>query len=57
MFEHPALKGKKVKKVKKLSFNFVDDTALDEPIDKSSLEIGNKPVDTPTQESWTNSFE
>ena len=26
MFEHPALKGKKAKKVKKLSFNFVDDT-------------------------------
>ena len=26
MFEHPALKGKKAKKVKKLSFEFVDDT-------------------------------
>ena len=26
MFEHPALKGKKAKKVKKLSFDFVDDT-------------------------------
>ena len=26
MFQHPALKGKKAKKVKKLSFNFVDDT-------------------------------
>ena len=26
MFQHPALKGKKAKKVKKLSFNFDDDT-------------------------------
>ena len=29
MFQHPALKGKKAKKVRKLSFNFVDDTADD----------------------------
>jgi len=29
MFEHPALKGKKARKVRKLSFNFVDDTAVD----------------------------
>ena len=29
MFEHPNLKGKKAKKVRKLSFNFVDDTAAD----------------------------
>ena len=29
MFQHPALKGKKAKKVRKLSFNFVDDTAVD----------------------------
>jgi len=29
MFQHPALKGKKAKKVRKLSFNFVDDTAPD----------------------------
>jgi len=26
MFMHPALKGKKAKKIRKLSFNFVDDT-------------------------------
>ena len=26
MFQHPTLKGRKAKKVKKLSFNFVDDT-------------------------------
>lgn len=29
MFQHPALKGKKAKKKRKLSFNFVDDTAAD----------------------------
>ena len=29
MFEHPNLKGKKAKKVRKLSFNFVDDTVAD----------------------------
>ena len=32
MFEHPSLKGKKAKKVRKLSFNFVDDTVLDKPL-------------------------
>jgi len=32
MFEHPSLKGKKAKKVRKLSFNFVDDTAFDKPL-------------------------
>ena len=26
MFEHPSLKGKKAKKVRKLSFEFIDDT-------------------------------
>ena len=29
MFQHPALKGKKARKVRKLSFNFVDDTTPD----------------------------
>jgi len=29
MFEHPSLKGKKAKKVRRLSFNFVDDTNPD----------------------------
>ena len=29
MFQHPALKGKKAKKVRKLSFDFVDDTVAD----------------------------
>ena len=30
MFEHPTLKGKKAKKVRKLSFTFVDDTTFAE---------------------------
>ena len=29
MFDHPSLKGKKAKRVKKLSFNFIDDTNPD----------------------------
>jgi len=29
MFQHPTLKGKKARKVRKLSFNFVDDTTPD----------------------------
>lgn len=29
MFQHPTLKGKKARKIRKLSFNFVDDTATD----------------------------
>tara|TARA_R110001592_G_scaffold86408_2_gene254909 strand:+ start:3851 stop:4237 length:387 start_codon:yes stop_codon:yes gene_type:complete len=57
MFMHPALKGKKAKKVRKLSFNFVDDTlplnsgdiAVEqaEPIDPNQTSI---PV--PVQESF-----
>tara|TARA_R100000781_G_scaffold112437_1_gene79668 strand:+ start:58 stop:471 length:414 start_codon:yes stop_codon:yes gene_type:complete len=31
MFKHPALKGRKAKKVRKLSFNFVDDTNTVDP--------------------------
>ena len=31
MFQHPALKGKKAKKVRKLSFEFVDDTNTVDP--------------------------
>ncbi len=33
MFQHPSLKGKKAKKVKKLSFNFLDDSSDPEPMD------------------------
>ena len=31
IFKHPALKGKKVRKVRKMSFNFVDDTPQMDP--------------------------
>jgi len=31
MFQHPSLKGKKAKKKRKLSFNFVDDTTTVDP--------------------------
>jgi len=31
MFKHPALKGKKARKVRKMSFNFVDDTPTVDP--------------------------
>ena len=40
MFQHPTLKGRKAKKVKKLSFNFVDDT---ETVDPNQTSI---PVET-----------
>lgn len=42
MFKHPALKGKKVKKTRKLSFNFVDDTTTVDPAQTSI------PVEHPT---------
>ena len=64
MFEHPSLKGKKAKKVRKLSFNFVDDTALDKPLtDPAQTSI---PVDEEVSEpaplgnvsdDWKTSFE
>jgi hypothetical protein len=47
MFMHPALKGKKAKKVRKLSFTFVDDTV--EQVDPNQTSI---PVQT--QESFDN---
>jgi len=43
MFEHPALKGKKARKVRKLSFNFVDDTVTDP--NQTSI-----PVESPHEE-------
>lgn len=71
MFEHPSLKGKKAKKVRKLSFNFVDDTALDKPLTdpaQTSIPLSedtssyDQAVDhgTPlgnTNEDWKHSFE
>lgn len=37
MFKHPALKGRKARKVKKMSFNFVDDTT--ETVDPNQTSI------------------
>jgi len=67
MFEHPSLKGKKAKKVRKLSFNFIDDTVLDKPlVDPAQTSIPMdegyqaEPEDEPhgdTSKDWENSFE
>jgi hypothetical protein len=52
MFEHPTLKGKKAKKVRKLSFNFVDDTAVDP--NQTSIPVETAPdVDVHTEASMT----
>lgn len=57
MFMHPALKGKKAKKVRKLSFSFVDDTL---PLNSGDPEVEQaQPIDpnqtsipVPVQESF-----
>lgn len=49
MFQHPALKGKKARKVRKLSFNFVDDTAPDP--NQTSIEVETPDVDVHTEAS------
>lgn len=49
MFEHPALKGKKARKVRKLSFNFVDDTTPDP--NQTSIEVEAPDVDVHTEAS------
>ena len=50
MFQHPALKGKKARKVRKLSFNFVDDTAVDP--NQTSIPVESGPdVDVHTEAS------
>ena len=49
MFQHPALKGKKAKKVRKLSFNFVDDTTPDP--NQTSIEVEAPDVDVHTEAS------
>lgn len=50
MFQHPTLKGKKAKKVRKLSFNFVDDTATDPNQTSIPMESG-PDVDAHTEAS------
>jgi len=39
IFQHPALKGKKAKRVKKLSFNFVDDTETAADPNQTSIPV------------------
>ncbi len=49
MFEHPTLKGKKARKVRKLSFNFVDDTTPDP--NQTSIDVEASDVDVHTEAS------
>jgi len=49
MFQHPSLKGKKARKVRKLSFNFVDDTTPDP--NQTSIDIEAPDVDVHTEAS------
>ena len=43
MFQHPTLKGKKARKVRKLSFNFVDDTTPDP--NQTSIDVETTPAE------------
>ena len=47
MFQHPKLKGKKAKKVKKLPFTFVDDTET--VVDANQISIPMDPIEDNTQ--------
>jgi len=49
MFQHPTLKGKKARKVRKLSFNFVDDTTPDP--NQTSIPVESPDVDVHTEAS------
>ena len=49
MFQHPTLKGKKAKKVRKLSFNFVDDTAPDP--NQTRIDVEPSHIDVHTEAS------
>jgi len=42
MFQHPTLKGKKARKIRKLSFNFVDDTITENP-NQTSIPVETTP--------------
>ena len=63
MFKHPALKGKKARKVRKMSFNFVDDTPTVDPNQTSipdsghmgnPIEVtGHNDTSTPTEAEFT----
>ena len=45
MFEHPVLKGKKARKVKKMSFNFVDDTTEAVDPNQTSIPVDSTPIE------------
>lgn len=45
MFQHPTLKGKKAKKVRKLSFEFVDDTENAVDPNQTSIEVETTPAE------------
>ena len=45
MFQHPTLKGKKAKKVRKLSFEFVDDTENAIDPNQTSIEVETTPAE------------
>ncbi len=49
MFQNPTLKGKKARKVRKLSFNFVDDTTPDP--NQTSIDVEAPDVDVHTEAS------
>jgi hypothetical protein len=59
MFQHPTLKGKKARKIRKLSFNFVDDTAVDPnqtsiPVETTPAEDFHNKADLRTQDAIDN---
>ena len=45
MFQHPTLKGKKAKKVRKLSFEFVDDTENAVDPNQTSIPVEDTPAE------------
>jgi len=57
MFEHPSLKGKKAKKVKKLSFEFVDDTINPNQLDIEDQIKEEESVELLDVEEETNNFD
>ena len=53
MFKHPALKGKKAKKVRKLSFEFVDDTETFVDPNQTSIPVEQEKVNELRDEANT----
>ena len=57
MFQHPTLKGRKAKKVKKLSFEFVDDTENAVDPNQTSIPVETTPEVDSFDDEDTNEFE